>query len=172
LAEGVKGARFRYNRKAAPPFADAINFGLVIEGLNNDCFEDEAWRLNGIRHVQPTVRIPTAANTSNINFGLLAMNVGAPAIDVVLLEDALWGGVRPRSKAAGVCQPRQAGVAASSSGELCIQLSNMLQLRAVRSNPTFASEGHYHHLDDNVIDGCKVRCVLEGSEFPMGRGWA
>jgi glucarate dehydratase len=60
-------------------------------------------------------------------------------------------------KAAGICEAFQLGVAVHSSGELGIQLATMLHLGAVLPNLTFAADGHYHHLLDDVIEGGKFR---------------
>ena len=51
--------------------------------------------------------------------------------DVILLDTAFWGGIRPCIRAAHVCETFQLGVAVHSSGELGIQLSTMLHLGAV-----------------------------------------
>ena len=54
---------------------EAIRFGLAIEDLKNDYFEDPAWGLNGMRRVREAVRIPTATNTVVVNFEQLAANI-------------------------------------------------------------------------------------------------
>jgi glucarate dehydratase len=44
-----------------------------------------------------------------------------------------------------------------SSGELGVQLATMLHLGAVLPNLAFAADAHYHHLEDDVIEGGKLR---------------
>jgi glucarate dehydratase len=156
LAASLPGDSFRYDPNAALPLEDAIRFGRAIEDLNNDYYEDPVWGLNGMRQVRDAVRIPTATNTVVVNFEQLAANLRDPAVDVILLDTTFWGGIRPCLKAAGVCETTQTGIAVHSSGELGIQLATMLHLGAVLPNLTFAGDAHYHHLDDDVIEGGKL----------------
>jgi glucarate dehydratase len=170
LAEALPGDSFRYDPNAALPLEDAIRFGRAIEDLNNDYFEDPVWGLNGMRQVREAVRIPTATNTVVVNFEQLAANLRDPAIDVILLDTTFWGGIRPCIKAAGVCETMQTGIAVHSSGELGIQLATMLHLGAVLPNLTFAGDAHYHHLEDDVIQGGKLPYRDGAIPVPDGPG--
>ena len=100
--------------------------------------------------------MPLATNTVVVNFEQLAANVLQRAVDVILLDTTFWGGIRPCVKAAAVCETFQLGIAVHSSGELGIQLATMLHLGAVVSNLSFAADAHYHHLEDDVIEGGKL----------------
>jgi glucarate dehydratase len=115
-----------------------------------------AWGLNGMRRVREAVNIPLSTNTVVIDFEQLAANIRDPAVDIVLLDTTFWGGIRPCVKAAGVCETFQLGVAVHSSGELGIQLATMLHLGAVVPNLTFSADAHYHHLEDDIIEGGKL----------------
>jgi glucarate dehydratase len=157
LAHAFPGDRLRYDPNAALSVEDAIRFGQAIEGLNNDYYEDPTWGLNGMRRVRSMVRIPTATNTVVVNFEQLAANILDPAIDVILLDTTFWGGIRSCIKAAGVCETFQYSVAVHSSGELGVQLASMLHLGAVVPNLAFAADAHYHHLQDDIIEGGKLR---------------
>ena len=153
MAHAVGPDSVRYDPNAALSAEAAIRFGLAIEDLNNDYFEDPTWGLNGMRRVREKVRIPLATNTVVINFEQLATNVRDPAVDVILLDTTFWGGIRPCVKAAGVCETFQTGIAVHSSGELGVQLATMLHLGAVVPNLAFKADAHYHHLVDDVIVG-------------------
>ncbi len=153
MAHAVGPDSVRYDPNAALSAEAAIRFGLAIEDLNNDYFEDPTWGLNGMRRVREKVRIPLATNTVVINFEQLATNVRDPAVDVILLDTTFWGGIRPCVKAAGVCETFQTGIAVHSSGELGVQLATMLHLGAVVPNLAFKADAHYHHLVDDVIEG-------------------
>ena len=170
LAASLPGDSFRYDPNAALPLEEAIRFGRAIEDLNNDYYEDPVWGLNGMRQVRDAVRIPTATNTVVVNFEQLAANLRDPAIDVILLDTTFWGGIRPCLKAAGICETMQTGIAVHSSGELGIQLATMLHLGAVLPNLTFAGDAHYHHLDDDVIEGGKFAYRDGAINVPDGPG--
>jgi len=56
-------------------------------------------------------------------------------------------------KAAQVCETFQWGISVHSSGELGVALSTMLHLGAALPNLHFAADAHYHHLQDDVVEG-------------------
>jgi glucarate dehydratase len=162
LAEAFPDDTLRYDPNCALSVEEGIRFGRAIEDLNNDYYEDPTWGLNGMRRVREGVNIPLSTNTVVIDFEQLATNVLDPAADVILLDTTFWGGIRPCVKAAGVCETFQLGVAVHSSGELGIQLATMLHLGAVVPNLTFSADAHYHHLEDDIIEGGKLE-YREGS---------
>ncbi|NBW69324.1 MAG: mandelate racemase [Betaproteobacteria bacterium] len=170
MANAVGPDSVRYDPNAALSAEAAIRFGLAIEDLNNDYFEDPTWGLNGMRRVREKVRIPLATNTVVINFEQLATNVRDPAVDVILLDTTFWGGIRPCVKAAGVCETFQTGIAVHSSGELGVQLATMLHLGAVVPNLAFKADAHYHHLVDDVIEGGLMPYVNGEIAVPTGPG--
>jgi len=170
MAHAVGPDTVRYDPNAALSAEAAIRFGLAIEDLNNDYFEDPTWGLNGMRRVREKVRIPLATNTVVINFEQLATNVRDPAVDVILLDTTFWGGIRPCVKAAGVCETFQTGIAVHSSGELGVQLATMLHLGAVVPNLAFKADAHYHHLVDDVIVGGLMPYVNGEIAVPTGPG--
>ena len=145
LASAFPEDTLRFDPNAAFSVEEGIRFGLAIEDLNNDYYEDPTWGLNGMRRVREKVKIPLSTNTVVIDFEQLATNVLNPAADVILLDTTFWGGIRPCVKAAGVCETFQLGVAVHSSGELGIQLATMLHLGAVLPNLYFSADAHYHH---------------------------
>lgn len=57
-----------------------------------------------------------------------------------------------------------------SSGELGIQLATMLHMGAVVPNLGYAADAHYHHLDDDIIAGGKMKCVNGAIKVPTGPG--
>jgi len=170
MAHAVGPDSVRYDPNAVLSAEAAIRFGLAIEDLNNDYFEDPTWGLNGMRRVREKVRIPLATNTVVINFEQLATNVRDPAVDVILLDTTFWGGIRPCVKAAGVCETFQTGIAVHSSGELGVQLATMLHLGAVVPNLAFKADAHYHHLVDDVIEGGLMPYVNGEIAVPTGPG--
>lgn len=170
LADAFPNDRLRYDPNAALSVEDAIRFGRAIEHVNNDYYEDPTFGLNGNRRVREMVRLPIATNTFVVNFEQLAANILNPAIDVILLDTTFWGGIRPCLKAAAVCETFQQSIAVHSSGELGIQLATMLHLGAVLPNLTFAADAHYHHLQDDVIQGGKLQYVDGAIEVPAEPG--
>jgi glucarate dehydratase len=157
LASEFSGDRFRFDPNAVWTTEQAVRFGRAIEDLDNDYLEDPVFGLTGMRHAREKLRLPLATNTVVVNFEQLAANVLQRAVDVILLDTTFWGGIRACVKAAAVCETFQLGVAVHSSGELGIQLATMLHLGAVVPNLSFSADAHYHHLEDDIIEGGKFK---------------
>jgi glucarate dehydratase len=170
LSEAFPEDSLRYDPNAVLSVEEGIRFGKAIEGLNNDYYEDPTWGLNGMRRIREMVRIPLSTNTVVINFEQLAQNVRDPAVDIILLDTTIWGGIRPCVKAAGVCETFQLGISVHSSGELGIQLATMLHLGAVVPNLIFSADAHYHHLKDDIIEGGKFEYENGSIKVPKGTG--
>ena len=170
VADALAGDRFRFDPNAVWSTEQAIWFGQAIEDIKNDYLEDPVFGLNGMRRTREKLRIPLATNTVVVGFEQLAANVLNTAVDVILLDTTFWGGIRQCVKAAGVCETFQLGVAVHSSGELGIQLATMLHLGAVIPNLSFAADAHYHHLDDDIIEGGKFKYEGGSIKVPEGPG--
>lgn len=170
LSEAFPRDSLRYDPNAALSVEESARFGRAIEDLNNDYYEDPTWGLNGMRRLRGMVNIPLSTNTVIIDFEQLAANVLDPAVDVILLDTTFWGGIRPCMKAAGVCETFQLGVAIHSSGELGIQLATMLHLGAAIPNLTFSADAHYHHLNDDIVEGGKLEYRDGSIKVPDGPG--
>lgn len=132
---------------------ESLRVARRIERLNNDYLEDPTWGLDGMRRVRERISMPTATNTVVINFEQLAACIRLNAVDVILLDVQFWGGIRQAVKAANVCETFQWGVSVHSSGELGVAMAAMLQFAAVIPNLRFAADAHYHHLQDDIIEG-------------------
>jgi glucarate dehydratase len=155
LAKAFPEDRVRFDPNGVWSTEQAIWFGQQIEDLRNDYLEDPVYGMSGMRRARDKIRIPLATNTVVVGFEQLAANILDSAVDVILLDTTFWGGIRACIRAAGVCETFQLGVAVHSSGELGVQLATMLHLGAVIPNLTFAADAHYHHLEDDVIQGGK-----------------
>ena len=170
IAAAFPGDRIRFDPNAVWSTAQAVRFGRAIEDLNNDYLEDPVFGLAGMRHVREKLSVPLATNTVVVNFEQLAANVLHRSVDVILLDTTFWGGIRPCVKAAGVCETFQLGVAVHSSGELGVQLATMLHLGAVVPNLSFAADAHYHHLEDDIIEGGKLAYERGAIPVPAAPG--
>ena len=170
LAEKFPADSVRFDPNGVWSTEQAIRFGQAIEGLRNDYLEDPVFGMNGMRRTRQMVRVPLATNTVVVNFEQLAANALDTAVDVVLLDTTFWGGIRACVKAAAVCETFQTGVAVHSSGELGIQLATMLHLGAVIPNLSFAADAHYHHLQDDIIEGGLLRYEKGAIRVPEGAG--
>lgn len=170
LAEAFPEDGLRLDPNSVWSVEEAIRVGQAIEGLNNEYFEDPTWGLEGMRRVRQFVRIPTSTNTVVVNFEQLAQSIRHDLVDVVLLDTTFWGGLRQAHKAGQVLETFQYGASVHSSGELGIQLASMLHLGAALPGLSFAADAHYHHLQDDIIKGGKLKYVNGAIALPKGPG--
>jgi glucarate dehydratase len=170
VAKELDGDSFRFDPNAVWSTEQAIWFGQAIEDIKNDYLEDPVFGLNGMRRTREKVKMPLATNTVVVGFEQLAANILNTAVDVILLDTTFWGGIRQCVKAANVCETFQLGVAVHSSGELGIQLATMLHLGAVIPNLSFAADAHYHHLQDDIIEGGKFKYENGAIKVPTAPG--
>ncbi len=170
LAAAFPEASLRLDPNSVWSVEEAVRVAKAIADLNNDYLEDFTWGLEGMRRLRHFVDQPTATNTVVVNFEQLAANVRLQAVDVVLLDTTFWGGLRQAHKAGQVLETFQWGAAVHSSGELGVQLATMLHLGAALPNLAFAADAHYHHLQDDVIEGGLMRYEDGAIRVPQGPG--
>ncbi len=170
LAAAFPGDTLRIDPNAAWSVEEGVRIGHAIENVRNDYYEDPCWGLEGMRRLRSMVKIPTATNTVVVNFEQLAACIRLEAIDVILLDTTFWGGLRQAWKAGVVCEKFQLGVSVHSSGELGIQLATMLHLGAALPNLSFAADAHYHHLNDDILVGGKMKYKDGKIAVPHGPG--
>ena len=170
IADALPGQRVRLDPNAAWTVEESIDVARAIEDLPNDYLEDPTFGLDGMRRVRDRIRIPTATNTVVVGFEQLAASIRLDAVDVILLDTTFWGGLRQALKAGQVCETFQVGVSVHSSGELGVQLATMLHLGALLPNLRFAADAHYHHLQDDVIEGGRLPYRDGKIAVPTGPG--
>jgi glucarate dehydratase len=170
MGDAFPSDHFRYDPNAVLSVKQGIEFAKATSHMKIDYLEDFTWGLDGMYRLREMTGMMTATNTVVVNFEQLAQNIRRNAIDVILLDTTFWGGIRSCIKAAGVCETFQLGVAVHSSGELGIQLATMLHLGAVVPNLSYAADAHYHHLQDDIIKGGKLKYVDGKIKVPDAPG--
>ncbi|MFN2464101.1 MAG: enolase C-terminal domain-like protein [Candidatus Dormibacteria bacterium] len=170
VSEALPGHRVRLDPNCAWTLEESLDVAAAIADLPVDYLEDPVLGLEGMRRLRDRISIPTATNTVVVNFEQLATNIRLDAIDVILLDTTFWGGLRLAQRAGQVCDVFQLGVSVHSSGELGIQLATMLHLGALLPNLKFASDAHYHHLRDDIIEGGLMKYRGGCIDVPTGPG--
>lgn len=170
LAEAFPGASLRLDPNGVWSVEESIKVARAIEALDNDYLEDPTWGMEGMARVRESISIPTATNQVVVNLEQLATAIRLRSVDVVLLDTTFWGGLRQAYLAGKTCETFQLGVAVHSSGELGVQLATMLHLGAALPNLVFTADAHYHHLQDDVIEGGKLRYSGGEIQLPQAPG--
>jgi len=149
---------------------DAIWVAKQIEPLNIEYFEDPVWGMAAMARVKKQTFMSLATNHIAVNADQLAPAIKMEAVDVILIDPHFWGGITAAKKAATVCDVFGLSVSMHSGGELGISLAAMLHLASSLSNLGFAADAHYHHVQDDIIEGGKFKCFDGEIKVPNGPG--
>jgi len=133
---------------------ESIRFGQRVLELDLEWMEDPTWGIEGMRRVRATVPIPLATNMCVRNFDEVPVAVRADAVDVVLGDPRIWGGIWPTRKLAALCEGMNLGFGLHSSHELGIATAARVHLAAATAHLSYPIDvTHWFHAEDVVAGG-------------------
>lgn len=132
--------------------------------------EDPTPGIDGMAYVAARTDVPLATNMCVIAFEHLKPAVAADAVQVVLSDHHLWGGLRRSALLGGITETFGMGLSMHSNSHLGVSLAAMVHLAAATPNLTYACDTHYPWKTEEVVaDG--VLSFSEGSvAVPTGPG--
>jgi glucarate dehydratase len=149
---------------------ESIRFGQRALDLDLEWMEDPTWGIEGMRRVRAAVPIPLATNMCVRNFDEVPVAFRADAVDVILGDHRIWGGIWPTRKLAALCEGMNLGFGLHSSHELGIATAARLHLAAATAHLSYPIDvTHWFHADD-VIAGGAPRIAGGKIAVPTGPG--
>jgi glucarate dehydratase len=137
----------------------------VIEYL-----EDPTPGIEGMAEVSAGTDVPLATNMCVIALEQLPPAIAADAVQIVLSDHHLWGGLRRSQLLAGITETWGLGLSMHSNSHLGVSLAAMTHLAAATPNLTYACDTHYPwKTQDLIVPG--VLDFEDGSlAVPTGAG--
>lgn len=169
LRDAFPGLPLRLDPNAAwtvdTSVAVADRLADVVEYL-----EDPTPGIDGMAAVSARTDVPLATNMCVIALEHLPPAIAADAVQVVLSDHHLWGGLRRSALLGGITETWGLGLSMHSNSHLGVSLAAMVHLAAATPNLAYACDTHYPwKTQDVVVDG--VLSFTDGSVgVPTGPG--
>jgi glucarate dehydratase len=133
---------------------ESIRIGQQILDLDLEWLEDPTWGIEGMQRVRASVAIPLATNMCVRNFDEVPVAFRAKAVDVILGDPRIWGGIWPTRKLGALCEGLNWGFGLHSSHELGIATAARLHLAAACAHLSYPIDvTHWFHAEDVVAGG-------------------
>jgi glucarate dehydratase len=153
LADAFPDHALRIDPNGAWTVDTSVRVARQLDGVL-EYLEDPTPGMDGMAAVARQVDVPLATNMCVIAFEHLKPAVLADAVQVVLSDHHLWGGLRRSALLGGIADTFGLGLSMHSNSHLGISLAAMVHLAAATPNLTYACDTHYPwKTEDLVVPG-------------------
>ncbi|MEV0994042.1 glucarate dehydratase family protein [Nonomuraea sp. NPDC050202] len=150
LAAAFPGHALRIDPNGAWTVETSIKAADRLSGVL-EYLEDPTPGIPGMAEVSKHTDLPLATNMCVISFDHLKPAVAADAVQVVLSDHHLWGGLRRSALLGGICETFGIGLSMHSNSHLGVSLAAMTHLAAATPNLTYACDTHYPWKTEEVV---------------------
>ena len=113
--------------------------------------EDPTPGIEGMAQVSAQTDVPLATNMCVIAFEHLKPAIAVDAVQIVLSDHHLWGGLRQSALLGGITDTFGMGLSMHSNSHLGVSLAAMVHLAAATPNLTYACDTHYPWKNQDVV---------------------
>jgi glucarate dehydratase len=169
LADAFPGVPLRLDPNAAWTPETGVRVAKALDGLV-EYLEDPSPGIDGMARVAAQAPMPLATNMAVVAFDHLPPSVAAGAVQVVLSDHHIWGGLRRSQLLAGTCDTFGIGLSMHSNSHLGISLAAMTHLAAATPNLTYACDTHWPWKTEDVVRPGVLEFVDGAVAVPSGPG--
>ncbi|MFY9317661.1 MAG: enolase C-terminal domain-like protein [Burkholderiales bacterium] len=169
LKEAMPQARIRFDPNANYGPAAAAALCKRLDGLGLEFFEDPTGELEGLARLKAAVKTPVATNMWVVKDEQLAPAIRRQAVDVVLGDLFMWGGIDALRRMAKVAHGFGLKPALHGVYETGIATVANLHLAAALPEVEYPNDASLHFLSSDVLE--EVQEVKAGAmRIPSGHG--
>jgi glucarate dehydratase len=169
LREAMPTARIRFDPNANYGAATATELCRRLDPLGLEFFEDPTGELEGIARLKAAVKTPVATNMWVVRDEHLVPAIRRQAVDVVLGDLFMWGGIDPWRRMARVAHAYGLKPALHSVYETGIATVANLHLASALSEVEYPNDSGLHFLSSDVL--AEAQEVKDGAmRLPSGPG--
>jgi len=132
--------------------------------------EDPTTGIGGMAEVAAGTDLPLATNMCVISFEHLRPAVLAGAVQIVLADHHLWGGLRRSALLGGITEAFGMGLSMHSNSHLGISLAAMVHLAASTDHLGYACDTHYPWKTQDLVEPGVLDFVDGSVAVPTGPG--
>jgi glucarate dehydratase len=151
LKEALPQARFRFDPNANYGPATATELCRRLDPLGLEFFEDPTGELEGIARLKAAVKTPVATNMWLVRDEQLAPAIRRQAVDVVLGDLFMWGGIDAWRRMARTAHAFGLKPALHSVYETGIATVANLHLASALSEVDYPNDAGLHYLSSDVL---------------------
>ena len=169
LCEAIPGARIRFDPNANYGAATATELCRRLDPLGLEFFEDPTGELEGIARLKAAVKTPVATNMWVVKDEHLVPAIRRQAVDVVLGDLCMWGGIDAWRRMARVAHAYGLKPALHSVYETGIATVANLHLASALAEVEYPNDSGLHFLSSDVL--AEPQEVKDGAmRLPTGPG--
>ncbi|MVA74952.1 glucarate dehydratase [Auraticoccus sp. F435] len=169
LAEAFPGVPLRLDPNCGWTVETSLRVAERLGGVL-EYLEDPTLGIEGMARVRAGTGLPLATNMCVIAFEHVPPAVREGAVDVILSDHHLWGGLRRSTLLAGICDTFGMGLSMHSNSHLGVSLAAMTHLAAATPNLTYACDTHYPWKTEDVVVPGVLEFVDGAVPVPTGAG--
>ena len=150
LRDAFPDLPLRLDPNAAWTVGTSISVAERLSGVV-EYLEDPTPGIDGMAAVSARTDVPLATNMCVIALEHLPPAIAGDAVQVVLSDHHLWGGLRRSALLAGITETWGLGLSMHSNSHLGVSLAAMVHLAAATPNLTYACDTHYPWKTQDVV---------------------